>query len=150
MDLSTDVAGGISQVSQEQSTKQDGDWLSEVQGSCLHRMSTRLRKGQRYPTDASSRCLPVQGCGCLSLTCAGIGDLAVIMCVALHRTGSRCGPGEGVLTVLHSTDEQRPRVLGQAERTHFRIIDMSRGYPPQAKKVLEGLYEVSTGQENQR
>lgn len=68
------------------------------------------------------------------LTCAGVGDLAVIVYVALHRTGSRCGPGKGVLTVLYSTDEQRPGVLGQAEKTTLEKLTQE-GVPTHAYRV---------------
>lgn len=83
-------------------------------------MSTGLREKIKdiQTSNVSPRSLPVQGFKCLSLTCAGVGDLAVIMHVALHRTRSRRGPGEGILAVLYSTDEQRPGALGQAESLH--------------------------------
>lgn len=83
-------------------------------------MSTGLREKIKdtQTSNVSPRSLPVQGFKCLSLTRVGVGDLAVIMHVALHRTRSRRGPGEGILAVLYSTDEQRPGALGQAESLH--------------------------------
>jgi hypothetical protein len=53
-----------------------------------------------------------------SLTCAGVADLAVIVHIALHRTGSSCGPREGVLTVLYSADKQWPGILQQNTVPH--------------------------------
>lgn len=97
-------------------------------------MSTGLREKIKdtQTSTSSPRSLPVQGFECLSLTCAGVGDLAVIMYVALHRTCSRCGPGEGILTVLYSTDEQRPGALGQAERACIRVAGAVRGAPQES------------------
>ena len=51
-----------------------------------------------------------------SLTCGRVGDLAVVVHVAPHRTGGGCGPGEGVLTVLHRADEHGPGVLRAKDR----------------------------------
>ena len=46
-----------------------------------------------------------------SLTRGGVGDLAVVVHVALHRAGGGRGPGEGVFAVLHRADEHGPGVL---------------------------------------
>lgn len=94
VDLSTDEADGISQVSQERSTKQDGDCLSEVQGSCLHRMNTHSEKTKdaQTPTDASPRSLPVQGCGvCLSPV---LGLVTWQSSCMLFSTGQAAGVGQ--------------------------------------------------------
>lgn len=56
-----------------------------------------------------------------SLTCGGVGDLAVIVHVVPHRTGCHGGPGEGVLTVLHCADEHGSRVLGTKDRAADRV-----------------------------
>lgn len=50
------------------------------------------------------------------LTCGRVGDLAVTMHVAPHRTGGCSGPAERVLTVFHRTDEHRPGVLEAKDR----------------------------------
>lgn len=75
--------------------------------------------------------LRVPSSGTPTLTCVGVGNLTVVVHTALQGAGRDRGPGEGVLTVLHSTDKLRPGVLqrntkGPTQQGHVPLLGIAR------------------------